>query len=172
MGNMKAESALSTFAYIVLGIVIAYSINMGMSMALGTDMPVVAVESNSMVPAFSRGDILILKGGAVSELKLGDIIVYSPEGQNTPIVHRIVSKNPDGTFQTKGDANAGQLSFEKRVSSGQIHGMVLAVIPYAGWIKIAVTDYMLPNILWIVVALAIAFAAVRAPKYIKRMDKI
>jgi signal peptidase I len=99
--------ALSTAGYIILGIIIAYGINFGLSIALGTSMPVVAVESNSMVPTFARGDILLLDGRA--NYTINDIIVYSPEGQSVPIVHRIISINADGSFQTKGDANAGSL---------------------------------------------------------------
>ncbi len=168
----KKDGILSTVGYIILGIAIAYFINMALSFALSTSMPVVAVESNSMVPTFSRGDILFLVGKNVSDLKVGDIIVYSPEGQSVPIVHRIIAINPDGSFQTKGDANAGQLAFEKHVASSEIKGLVVFVVPYAGWIKIAVTSYILPNILWIVLALIAAFIAVKALEYIKRSDKI
>jgi signal peptidase I len=169
---MKGKNTLSTIGYIILGIVIAYAINFGLSFALNTSMPVVAVESNSMVPTFSRGDILFLMGKNASELKVGDIIVYSPEGQSVPIVHRIIAINPDGSFQTKGDANAGQLTFEKHVAPSEINGVMVFIVPYAGWIKIAVTSYILPNAFWVVLALIVAFAAMQAFKYIKRLDKI
>lgn len=172
MKGIKGESALSVLAYVALGIIIAYSINIGLSLAMGTDMPVVAVESNSMVPAFSRGDILLLQGTPASSLSVGDIIVYSPEGQGVPIVHRIISRNPDGSFQTKGDANSGQLVFEKSVSPSEIHGEVIAVLPYAGWIKIGVTSFVIPNLPLIALAAFLALAAFYAPRYIKRIDKL
>jgi len=168
----KNESALSTIGYIVLGIIIAYTVNLALSVALNTSMPVVAVESNSMMPAFYRGDILILNGVNASSLKVGDIIVYSPEGQSVPIVHRIISINPDGSFQTKGDANAGQLAFEKHIDPSEIRGVVIGIIPYVGWIKIAVTSYIIPNILWVILALIAAFAVAKLGMYIKRSDKI
>jgi signal peptidase I len=168
---MKGENALSTLGYIILGIVIAYTINLSLSFALGTDMPVVAVESNSMVPAFARGDILLLSGVPASNLKVGDIIVYSPEGQAVPIVHRIITKNPDGSFQTKGDANAGQLTFEKHIAGEQIHGMVVGILPYVGWIKIGVTSYLIPNIVFIIAGIAVIALISLAPRYIKKMDK-
>ena len=165
------DSALSTFAYIILGIVIAYSINIALTFALNTTMPVVAVESNSMVPTFSRGDILILNGVNASAIKVGDIIVYSPDGQSVPIVHRVIIINPDGSFQTKGDANTGQLVFEKHVDPAEIHGAVVVIIPFVGWIKIAITEYVLPFVygywFWIAVAVVAAYAAARAlPKRI------
>jgi signal peptidase I len=174
---MKGKNTLSTLGYIALGVIVAISINFGMSFLLHTDIPVVAVESNSMVPTFAEGDILILSGANLSNLKIGDIIVYDAEGQAVPIVHRIIAKNADGSFQTLGDANHGrQNDFEKHVDISKIHGMVVFMVPYIGWIKIgissALVDYIIPNIVWIIIAAVVALAAVYALKYIKRSDKI
>ena len=120
--SKESSGILSTTMYIVFGIVLAFGINQALAMALSTDMPVVAVESNSMVPAFRRGDILVLQGVPSEQLVVGDVIVFSPGPWTTPIVHRIIEINDDGTFQTKGDANSGQLSFEKQIHPDQIHG--------------------------------------------------
>ena len=78
-----------------------------------------------------------------------------PLRYHTPIVHRIIEINSDGTFQTKGDANNGQLSFEKSIHPEQIHGKEIAIVPYLGWVKIAMNEYIMPNLLWIA-----AFAAI------------
>ena len=145
-GNIK-----ETIAYTILGIVIAFLINQTLAFALSTDMPIVAVESNSMVPTFYRGDILIIQGVRSPEdyanfLNVGDIIVFSPEGHEVPVVHRIIKINPDGTYQTMGDANNNrQLPFEKRIRPEQIHGKMIFRIPYLGWVKIGFMDYVLPN---------------------------
>jgi signal peptidase I len=80
------------------------------------------------------GDVAVIKGE--KEYKVGDIIVYSPLNSKYPIIHRIVYINQDGTYQTKGDHNSGQLSYEKRIEKNQIHGKVIFVIPYIGWIKV------------------------------------
>ncbi|MBN1896592.1 MAG: signal peptidase I [Candidatus Aenigmarchaeota archaeon] len=153
------DSNTETFVYIVLGVVLAFMINQGMAYGLTTDMPVVAVESNSMIPVFYKGDILVLKGVPTEQLDVGDIVVYSVEGRSVPIVHRIVKINPDDSFQTKGDANNGQLNFEYYVSPQSIHGKVVLIIPYLGWVKIGVTEYVLPNIIYLLV-LCIIIAAV------------
>jgi len=145
----------SLIVYIVLGIVGAVGTNSGLGIVLATDMPVVAVESNSMVPTFYQGDILVLQGVPPEELKIGDIIVFSPSQGATPVVHRIIKINDDGSFQTKGDANAGQLPFEKKILPEQIHGRVVFIIPYLGWIKLAFSRYVLPNIIWIFIAAVI-----------------
>jgi signal peptidase len=149
------DSLISTVAYVVFGIVLAFGINSALALALSTDMPVVAVESNSMVPAFSRGDILVLQGVPSEQLDIGDVIVFSPSPGRTPIVHRIVRLNPDGTFQTKGDANTGQLPFEKSITPDQIHGRQIAIIPLLGWIKIGMNEVLLPNILWIAMGISV-----------------
>jgi signal peptidase len=143
----------TTLAYIVLGVALAFGANQGLALALSTDMPVVAVESNSMEPTFQRGDILILQGISPDQLEIGDIIVFSSPGQEIPVVHRIVEINPDGTFQTKGDANARQLSFEKKIESYQIHGKQVLIIPFLGWMKIGITEYVIPNTSWAVLGL-------------------
>lgn len=150
--NQKLKSVNSTVIYILLGVVLAFFINQGLALALGTPMPVVAVESGSMVPTFYRGDILVLQGIPAKDLRVGDIIVFGPEGKSVPVVHRIVEINPDGTFQTKGDANIKQLSFEKRITPGQIYGKEVLIIPYLGWVKIIASEYIFPNILWICIA--------------------
>jgi signal peptidase len=141
----------NSLVYIILGVILALGINWGLALALSTDMPVVAVESYSMVPTFTKGDILVLQGTPVQNLKVGDIIVFSPSLQQTPVVHRIVEINTDGTFQTRGDANNGQLPFEKSISASQVHGKAILIIPYLGWLKLAIMEYVLPNWLWLVV---------------------
>jgi signal peptidase len=154
--NETLRSANTTVIYVILGIILAFAANQGLAFALSTDMPVVAVESNSMMPTFQKGDILVLQGVLPEELEVGDIIVFSSSGQKVPIVHRIVEINSDNTFQTKGDANAKQLTFEKSIESSQIHGKEVLIIPYVGWIKIGITEYIIPNIIWVILGLVLA----------------
>ena len=142
----------SSVVYILIGVLLAFGINHGLALALSTDIPIVAVESGSMEPTFYRGDILVLYGATAEDLDVGDIIVFSPSDEATPVVHRIVDINSDGTFQTKGDANSGQLPFEKSIKYEQVHGEVVMIVPYLGWVKLAMTDFIFPNILWIVTA--------------------
>lgn len=155
------EGTKGTLIYIFLGVFLAFGINIVLGQALSTDMPVVAVESNSMIPTFYQGDILIIQGVSDPQnyagfLKIGDIIVFSAEGRDVPIVHRIKEINADGSFQTQGDANTAQHPFEKQVFPSQIHGKVIAVVPYLGWVKIGVTEYLVPflvkNILFVAIA--------------------
>ena len=153
---MERSEAVSTIAYIVFGILLAFGINQGMAFALSTDMPVVAVESNSMVPTFYKGDLLILQGVPTEELAEGDIIVFTPPNRPA-IVHRIIELNSDGTFQTKGDANPKQLPFETRIEPEQIHGKEILIVPYLGWVKIGLMEFVIPNLVWVVIVVAITY---------------
>ena len=154
---MKGDTK-ETVLYMVIGVLMAWGINQGMAVALTTDMPVVAVESNSMVPVFYKGDILVLKGAAQGELEVGDVIVYSVKSWQVPVVHRIVKINPDGSFQTKGDANSGQLGFEYYIAPENIHGKVVVIVPYLGWVKIGMMQYVLPNMIFVLAAFAVIAA--------------
>lgn len=159
----EKDSWKGTLMYIIVGIALAFFINQGLALGLSTDMPVVAVESNSMIPTFYKGDILVLQGVGnpdeyINFLKIGDIIVFSPSGHEVPVVHRIIKINPDGTFQTLGDANNGQqLPFEKRIEPEQIHGKMIFKLPYLGWIKIGMTQLIMPNIAFVILIIIAAF---------------
>ncbi len=61
------------------------------------------VVSESMAPAYSKGDLIFFKPAATYDVS--DVVVYRPLTENVPIVVRIIEKNPDGTFKVKGDAN-------------------------------------------------------------------
>jgi signal peptidase len=172
---INMEGTTGTLIYIFLGVFMAFGINIVLGQALSTDMPVVAVESNSMVPTFYQGDILIIQGvrnpNDYSEfLKIGDIIVFSVEGREIPIVHRIKQINPDGSYQTQGDATTGQHPFEKHITPESIRGKVIMIIPYLGWVKIGVTEYILPllarnSVLVIAVCAIVIFLYLMVKKY-------
>jgi len=151
------EEVIETTLYIFIGIFLAFFINKGIGIILSTDMPIVAVESNSMVPTFYKGDILIIKGE--NNYSIGDIIVFSPSQDSVPIVHRVIEINEDGTYQTAGDANHGkQLPFEKRIETKQIHGKMIFRIPYLGWIKLLTMDLIFKHpIEFILIILTITF---------------
>lgn len=52
-----------------------------------TESPIVVVLSESMSPAFERGDILFLSMSA-APIVTGDIVVFKIAGREIPIVHR------------------------------------------------------------------------------------
>ncbi|MBI2034868.1 MAG: hypothetical protein HYT11_04015 [Candidatus Levybacteria bacterium] len=137
-----------------------------LSTVLGNNTPVVAVVSSSMehdasldqdhyqwlkenlgydknyinswpvANGFNVGDMPIVR--SQEKFGVGDVIVYSVEGINAPIIHRIIKINDDGTYQTKGDNNSGQLNYEFSVKLEQIKGKVIFIIPKIGYFKVVI----------------------------------
>ncbi len=96
----------------------------------------VAVMSNSMVPTFSRGAVVIsvkTNQKDLSKLKVGDILHYKSE--KGEVIHRIVEiqKDKDGKFlfKTKGDNN--NTPDAHLVEEEQVIGKVTIYIPYIGY---------------------------------------
>jgi len=161
------KDTIETIGYIVLGVVAAYLLNFSLGLAMGTDLPVVAVVSDSMTHdsltlarhyeflennlgysredidswpisnGFLRGDVLVVDGISMDELKVGDVIVYDIKGQSTPIVHRIV-KIDSNQITTKGDHNPSYDPWKPE----KIHGKAVLVIPYLGWPKLILTEIL------------------------------
>ncbi len=152
-----------TIISFIIAFLLAYSLHRGLAFALSTPEAAVIIYSSSMQHdnpevthyawleknlnyskefidswPFSNGlyigDIVFLQGQ--KEYKVGDVIVYPAKNYPLPIIHRIIKINEDGTYQTKGDNNFGQLSFEKRVEKEKIYGKVIFVIPRLGYPKV------------------------------------
>lgn len=103
----------------------------------------VAIVSDSMVPTFSRGDVVVIRKLKVSEaekLKENDVLQYELDGRN--IVHRIVRIKEDDKgnriFTTKGDNN--NAPDVKPVTESQIRGVVKYVIPKIGYPSVWLND--------------------------------
>jgi signal peptidase I len=116
------------------------------------------IDSWPIKKGFGRGDMLIIVGS--SDYEVGDVIVYRassnqnkencklpsqqpPTFPTDPIIHRIIYKNSDGTYQTKGDANLIQFSYECSIRKEDIYGKALPfVIPKLGYPKIILTELL------------------------------
>ena len=69
---------------------------------------IMKVLTGSMEPSIHEGDFIIVEKADVSSLETGDIISFYSQDKaiyGGPNTHRIVKKNEDGSFVTKGDAN-------------------------------------------------------------------
>lgn len=88
---------------------------------------------------FLKGDVFVVKGVNISDLKVGDIIVYSVAGRSDPIIHRVISTDTKN-LATKGDANSDQIPFEQAISPEQIQGKAVAWAPKIGWVKTILVD--------------------------------
>ena len=96
-----------------------------------------SVQSNSMVPTFHRGSLVLVKKESASNYRVGDIVTYAdPDAKGSTITHRIIRvdslKNgqPSGLIFTKGDANR---TADSAVGVRSIVGKVRLSLPYVGY---------------------------------------
>ena len=103
----------------------------------------VVIMSNSMVPIFSRGSIVVVQRlQDPMDIKMGDIIQY--EAENKTITHRVVdieTAKSDGSgglvFTTKGDNNPSK---DPPVSEDAVIGIVRSTVPYVGYPTVWLRD--------------------------------
>jgi len=102
-------------------------------------VPFMPIFGNSMEPEFKAGDLILVEKVSPSEIKVGDIIVFTipaavREHYNYPpvLAHRVVTVNTRYgiTFRTKGD-NTGEDPFTVRAQD--LMGQVSKQIPYIGF---------------------------------------
>ena len=80
------------------------------------------VSSNSMMPVFQKGDLIIIK--EEKEYKVGDIVTFKDSSGNL-VTHRIIEKC-ENAFYTKGDNN--NTKDEEKIDNFQIIGKVVYLI--------------------------------------------
>ena len=86
----------------------------------------------------NRNTILVT-GNKDKNYKIGEVIVFSVQESNVPIIHRIIAvHNVNGQifYETKGDHNDGQHAYEKLIAKDHVLGKASLRIPYVGWIKL------------------------------------
>jgi signal peptidase I len=117
------------------------------SLIVNTESPIAVVLTESMTPAFVRGDLIFL-ALTPSPLKVGDIAVFNL-GLPYPVVHRILEvhdTNEGRKILTKGDYNPvddrGLYSSNQIwVAEKDVIARVYAHAPYLGMITIILNDY-------------------------------
>ncbi len=119
-------TVLSALAASAIGLIAALALALSVLNLAGADY--FAVESDSMVPAFARGDLVVTR--AVRELHVGDTVTFRKYGRL--VTHRIVALGrAAGTYETRGDANAG--SDPWTITAADVVGRVDNVIRRAGF---------------------------------------
>ncbi|KAI0386660.1 signal peptidase I [Hypomontagnella monticulosa] len=141
----QLSSALS-FLLVMANLFMAWKF---FSLISNTAYPAIVVLSESMAPAFQRGDIIVLSNW-VHRVEVGDIPVLWFEGHPLPMVHRIVVALHDEEgrqlLMTKGDNNdhtdvALYPPGQTYVYRDQVIGFVRAYVPYMGWLSIMFSGF-------------------------------
>jgi len=122
------------------------------------------VLSGSMKPAFSAGDLVLVREKPTRDLQVGDVVVYRiPTGDRHVEAHRItriLDRHPF-TFRSKGDANPVEDPWTAVVSTPTI-AHVVTVVPYAGWLVSALRQPIPRLLLVYLLPLLMAAAALWA----------
>ncbi|MCJ7478808.1 MAG: signal peptidase I [Candidatus Nanohaloarchaeota archaeon QJJ-7] len=129
-------------AFVAVALLLAYGIYQTVGLALGTQVPVVAVTSGSMEPNLHRGDMIVVEGEPWEEIEVGEIIVFESGDMPVPVIHRVIEKN-ETALQTQGDALNTQHEFEKHITEDQVMGTALFSIPMIGHVKLVPTCFYL-----------------------------
>ena len=99
----------------------------------------VAIASDSMIPAYSRGDALIIGKCDVDNIEVGDILVF--KNNNAIVTHRVIKKevvNNEIRFTTKGDNNKAKDDIIS--TSSNVIGKAHFVIKYVGFPTIWINE--------------------------------
>ncbi|XP_019414481.1 PREDICTED: signal peptidase complex catalytic subunit SEC11A-like [Lupinus angustifolius] len=150
--SVKSIQFRQSFSQLItLGLIVSSALMIwrGLMYFTGSESPIIVVISGSMEPGFKRGDILFLHMSK-DPVRAGDIVVFSIDGHEIPIVHRVIKvhepcKTEETYMLTKGDNNP----MDDRVlyNHGQhwlqrqhIMGKAVGILPYAGWMTIIMTE--------------------------------
>ena len=119
-------TVLSTVAASAIGLIAALAL--ALSVLHLAHAEYFAVESDSMVPAFARGDLVVTR--AVPALRVGDTVTFRKYGRL--VTHRIVALGRAvGTYETRGDANPA--SDPWTITAADVVGRVDNVVRRAGF---------------------------------------
>jgi signal peptidase len=97
------------------------------------------ITGDSMRGAYDRGSVIFSEVVGVDELRVGDVITYTPppaSGWDGLVTHRIAAIAADGrgrpVLRTKGDANEARDPWRFRISGGE-QARVVAGVPWVGY---------------------------------------
>ena len=128
---------------------------------------VLTVSSDSMAPALSTGDLILVKPAAIGDVKPGDVVLFESGGDRIPTIHRVsgvneietrITDRTTGAIQslteyrlvTKGDHNVAPDSRE--VTADRLRGELWFSIPHAG----ALGNAGISSVLAVVLGVAVA----------------
>ena len=123
----------SIYYLLILGLIGIGLLLLSTMMPIAGGLKIKIVKSGSMEPAIMTGSIVVIRGE--SSYAVGDVITFGADTKvQIPTTHRIVavsdSSNP--IYTTKGDANDAADPADTHLSD--IHGKVIATVPYLGYL--------------------------------------
>lgn len=112
--------------------------------SLGGCTSLIVVSGHSMEPTYSTGDVVVARCGAP---KIGDIVVYQPDGLKGHVIHRLVAGNGADGWTVKGDNNTWVDPFTP--TDHEVVGIAQFHLPRIGLVTTALSS----PIVWVSVLL-------------------
>lgn len=101
------------------------------------------IYSGSMRSSIDVGDIVLIQDVPIEEINEGDVIQFSRDDMQLPIVHRVYDIYEEENtiyYLTKGDANDDPDS--DPIVTDQVMGKAVFTIPKIGWIPIVIKEFI------------------------------
>lgn len=119
------------------------------------------VESGSMTPALSVGDVVVGRPLPASDrVPNGRVMVFTDPARDRTLIHRVVERLGDGTFITAGDANEATDSTPVPRKNFIARGTIC--IPFVGLPVVWVQNHdVIPLLLWAVITSGALFVAAK-----------
>lgn len=124
----------------------------------------VLITSGSMQPAVSSGDVVVMTERVEHPVEAGAVLIFrDPATPGQLVTHRVVDQHEDGTYQTRGDANAAADS--SPLPRDHVRGTARILVPTVGlpilWLRSG--DMALFTVWTVVTIAALAGVIVPAP---------
>ncbi|RMB61346.1 signal peptidase I [Tessaracoccus antarcticus] len=132
----------SVIGWMLLVVVVGAALTVALATTVG-GYHATRVLSNSMQPAFSAGDLVIVRDAPVTAIEKGDVVVLPDPNSSSMFIHRLTSVDRAAghtTVTTRGDNNPAPDAWLLDVTSKTvpayvavipIHGLHLPVLPQA-----------------------------------------
>jgi signal peptidase I len=129
-----ARRYLDGVALLLCAVAVAAVLAAGVLMPFGNRF--LTVRSDSMVPTFSSGDVVVSRVSAPADVAVGDVVTFrDPTRENILVTHRVVKRHagPESVrFVTQGDANTGQERWS--IPRDGTVGRVWLTVPNVGYV--------------------------------------
>lgn len=132
----------STLLVLLLAVLMVGLAWLGVVSVLGTNHPLEATVGTSMLPTLGTGDLVVLRGVAPQEIRVGDIVAVHPSAEDraeyrypATVMHRVERISFDNgtvTVHTRGDNESARDPFS--VPASAVEGRLAYSIPNAGWV--------------------------------------
>lgn len=161
LSELIKKEYVKTAILLAVVVVSVFAFWIGLTTALRTEYPMLAVASGSMEPTLYKGDLIMVQGvsgghdievGLKDSAEPGDIIVFhKPTDTSELIVHRAIDKESRGGiwyFQTRGDANSGADNWDGDwktdcdLAENYLVGKVVGHVSHVGYIPLFLREFL------------------------------